>query len=111
MTLSWKWGEFGEVNPIKCVDADGKDANISYAAAAQTTIYILSEDKTQVKLTITNTDFAIVSPNINWTITKTQSEALDPGNYQGEAHVQDAGQTRKAIFEFPVFVEKAQGNI
>lgn len=111
MTLSWKWGEFGEVDPIKCVDADGADADISYAGAAQTTVYILSEDKTVTKLTITNADFTITSPNINWTRTKTQSETLPPGNYQGEAHVQDPALTRKEIFEFPVFVEKAQGNI
>ena len=111
MTLRFKWGEFGEVNPIKCVDSQGNDADITYAAAGQSTIYILSENKTKIKLTIDSADFTIVSPNVNWTITKAQSETLPPGNYAGEVHVQDPASIRKAIFEFPVYVEKARGNI
>ena len=111
MTLTYKFGEFGEVNPIKCVDSKGNDADITYAASAKTKIYILSENKTKILLTVTDADFTISSPNVNWTITKTQAETSPPGNYAGEVHVQDAAGIRKAIFEFPVFVEKAQGNI
>ena len=111
MTMHFKWGEFGEVNPIKCIDSKGNDVDITFAGVAQSTIYILTENKTVIKLTINSPDFVIVSPNVNWTPSKAQSETLDPGNYQGEIHLQDPGLTRKAIFEFPVLVEKAQGNI
>ena len=111
MTLKYRWGEFGEVNPIKCADSKGDDADITYADPTKTTIYILSENRTKVLLTIDDDDFTIASPIVNWTPTKTQSETLEPGNYAGEVHVQDVAGIRKAIFEFPVYVEKARGNI
>jgi len=111
MTLSFKWGEFGEVNPIKCIDSKGSDANIAFADVTKSKVYILSENKTKVLLTISDTDFTIATPNVNWTPTKAQSETMPPGDYQGEAHLQNTGETRNAIYEFPVFVEKAQGNI
>lgn len=111
MTLRFKFGEFGEINPIKCVDSKGNDADITYAGAAQSTIYILSENKTKILLTISDADFTIVSPLVNWTPTKDQSETLPPGNYAGEIHLQDPASIRKAVFEFPVFVEKSRGNI
>ena len=111
MTLTYKFGEFGDVNPIQCVDSNDQDADISFADPAQSKIFILSEDKTKKLLEITDADFAIVSPNVNWTPTKAQSETLPPGNYAGEAHLQNTPQSRNVIFEFPVFVEKARGNI
>jgi len=111
MTLRLKWGEFGEVNPIRCVDSDGNDISIAFADVAQSTIYILTENKTKVLDTITSANFTIATPIVNWTPTKVQSEKHVPGNYAGEIHLQNTGQTRKSIFEFPVFVEKAQGNI
>lgn len=111
MTLTLKFGEFGEANPIKCVDSKGNDANIAFADATKSTIYILSENKTKILDTISSVDFVIVSPDVNWTPTKDQSEQHPPGNYAGEVHLQDTGLTRKAIYEFPVFVEKARGNI
>lgn len=111
MTLRYKWGEFGDINPIKCIDSKKQDADISFADATKSTVYILSENKTLIKLTITNSDFSITSPNVNWTPTKVQSETLPPGNYSGEAHLQNTALTKKEIYEFPVFVEKTQGNI
>lgn len=111
MTLRYKWGEFGDVNPIKCVDSKDQDADITFADAVKSKIYILSENKTKILLTISSGNFSIVSPNVNWTPTKDQSETLNPGNYAGEVHLEDTGQTKKSIFEFPVFVEKARGNI
>lgn len=111
MTLHFKWGEFGETNPIRCIDSKGNDVDITFADPNQSTIYILSENKTVIKLIITNVTFVIVSPNVEWTPTKDQSETLDPGNYSGEVHLQNTAQTKNLIFEFPVLVEKAQGNI
>lgn len=111
MTLAYKWGEFGQANPIKCVDSKQQDVNISFADVTKSKIYILTESKTAIKLTILNTDFTIATPNVNWTPTKVQSETLDPGDYAGEIHLENTAGTRKSIFEFPVFVEKAKGNI
>lgn len=111
MTLSFKWGEFGEINPIRCIDSKKNDANIAFADPTKSTVYILSENKTKILLTISSTDFTISSPNVNWTPTKIQAETLDPGNYAGEVHLQDTGLARLAIYEFPAFVEKAKGNI
>ena len=111
MTLQFKWGEFGEIHPIRCVDVKGADVSITYADVTKSKIYFLSESKTIIKLIITDADFTISTPVVNWNPTETQSEALVPGNYSGEIHLQDAGLTRKAIFEFPIFIEKAQGNI
>lgn len=111
MTLTYKFGEFGEVNPIKCVDSNDNDANIAFADVTKTKIFILSENKTKLLDTIDDADFTIVTPNVNWVPTKDQSEKHLPGNYAGEVHLQDTGLTRKAIYEFPVFVEKARGNI
>lgn len=111
MTLSYKFGEFGESNPIRCIDSKGNDANIAFTDPTKSTIYILSENKTKILDTITSTDFTIATPNVNWTPTKDQSEKHPPGNYAGEVHLQDTGLTRLAIYEFPVFVEKAKGNI
>ncbi len=111
MTLKYRFGEFGEVDPIRAVDSKGDDADITYADPTKTTIFILSENLTKVLLTILSVNFTIVSPLINWTRTKVQSETLEPGNYAGEIHVQDPATIRKAIFEFPVYVEKARGNI
>ena len=111
MTLTYKFGEFGEVNPIRCKDSNNQDANIAYADATKSTIYFLTENKTKILLTITSANFTITSPLVDWTPTKIQSETLPPGNYTGEVHLQDTGLTRKAIFEFPIFVEKAQENI
>jgi len=111
MTLTYKFGEFGDVNPIQCVDSNDQDANIAFADPALSEVFILSEDKTKLLLTITNVDFTIVSPNVNWTPTKVQSETLPPGNYAGEAHLQNTAQSKNVIFEFPVFVEKAKGNV
>lgn len=111
MTLRYRWGEFGEVNPIRCVDSNKEDEPITYADVTKTKVYILSESKTQILLTIGSADLSIVSPVINWTPTKVQSETIPPGHYRGEAHVTDTGESRKAIFEFPVFIEKAHGNI
>ena len=111
MVLRYKWGEFGEVNPIKCVDSKLQDADITFADPTKTKVYFLSENKTKLLDTITDANFTIISPNINWTPTKTQSENLNPGNYAGEAHVQDAAGIRNAIFEFAIFVEKSKGNV
>lgn len=111
MTLSWKWGEHGKVNPINCLDGKKTPADISYADPTKTQVYILSENKTKLLMTISSTDFSISSPNINWTPTKVQSETIAPGNYQGEAHVKNTAESINEIFEFPVFVEKAKGNI
>lgn len=111
MTLSYKFGEFGEANPIHCIDSNDQDVDISFGDPAQTKIYIMTESKTSLLLTITNTDFTIASPNVNWVPTKDQSETLPPGNYTGEVHVQDTGLTKKVQFEFPVFVEKSQVNL
>ena len=111
MTLTYKFGEFGEINPIRCIDSNGQDANISFADVAQSKIFFLSENKTKLLLTITNANFTITSPLVDWIPTLTQSKVLPPGNYTGEVHLQDTGLTRKSIYEFPIFVEKAQENI
>jgi len=108
MTLTYKHGEFGEVNPIKCVDSKGNDANIAYADVTKSKVFIMSEGKVKLLLTITDTDFTISTPNVNWTPTKTQSETLVAGNYSGEAHLQNTAETRRAIYEFPVVVEKSK---
>lgn len=111
MTLTYKFGEFGEVNPIRCKDSNDQDANIAYADVTKSTVYFLTENKTKILVTIDDADFTITSPNIDWVPTLAQSKLLPPGNYTGEAHLQDTGLTRKAIFEFPIFVEKAKENI
>jgi len=111
MTLSFKWGEFGEPNNIKCVDSKQQDLNITFADVTKTKIYILSENKTKLLDTITDANFTITSPNVIWTPTKAQSEKHPPGNYTGEVHLQNTAQTRNTICEFPLFVEKSQGNI
>lgn len=111
MTLTFKFGEFGESNPIRCIDSKGNEISIAFADPTKTTIYILSENKTKLLDTIDSGDFVIVSPNVNWTPTKVQSEKHPPGNYSGEVHLQDTGLTRNTICEFPVFVEKARGNL
>lgn len=111
MTLTYDYGEFGDINPIQCIDSKGNDANIAFADPAKSTIYILTENKTKILLTITSTDFTISTPNVNWTPTKTQSETLPPGNYSGEIHLQDTAQSRNVIYEFPVFIQKAKGNV
>lgn len=111
MVLRYKFGEFGEVDPIKCVDSKLQDADITFADATKSTVFILSENKTKILVTITDADFGIVSPNVNWTRTSAQSILLPPGNYQGEVHLKDAAEVRLSIFEFAVFVEKAKGNI
>lgn len=111
MTLSYKFGEFGETHPIQCVDSNDQDINIAFADATKSKIFIMSENKTKLILTITDADFVIVSPNVNWTPTKDQFETLSPGNYSGEVHLQDLGVTRLTICEFALFVEKAKGNI
>ena len=111
MTLTYKFGEFGDVNPITCVDSKGTKANIAFADATKSKIYILTENKTKILLTITNSDFTIASPKVNWTPTKDQSEKLPPGNYSGEIHLQDTIQSRNVVYEFPVYVEKAKGNV
>lgn len=111
MTLRYKFGEFGKVNPIKCIDSKENDANIAFADAAKSEVVIMSENKTKLLLTITSTNFAIVTPNVNWTPTKAQAETLPPGNYSGEAILQNTGQTIKENYEFPVFVEKSRTSI
>ena len=111
MTLSFKWGEFGQANPIKCVDAKGQDVNISFADVTKSTIYILTESKTKILDTITNANFTISTPNVNWTPTKIQAEKNPPGDYAGEIHLKNTGETRLSVFEFPIFIDKARGNI
>lgn len=111
MTLEYKFGEFGDANPIRCVDSKDQDANITFADPTKSKIYILSENKTKKLLEITDTNFTITSPTVNWTPTKDQSETLPPGNYAGEVHLQNTALTRNVIYEFPVFVEKAKGNV
>jgi len=111
MTLTYKFGEFGEVNPIRCKDSNDQDADITYADVTKSTIYFLTENKTKILVTITDANFTITSPLVDWTPTQAQSVKLKPGNYTGEVHLQDLGLTRKAIFEFPIFVEKAKENI
>jgi len=111
LTLSYKFGEFGETHPIRCVDSNDQDINITFADATKSKIFILTENKTKILDTIADVDFGIVSPNVNWTPTKTQTEKHPPGNYAGEVHLQDTGLTRLTICEFFMFVEKARGNI
>ncbi len=111
MTLSFRWGEYGDVNPIRCVDSAGDTIDISGFDVTKTKIYILTESKTKVLDTIDDADFTITSPNVIWTITKTQSENQVPGNYRGEVHLQDTGGNRNTVCEFDLFVQKAKGNI
>jgi len=111
MTLTYKFGEFGEVNPIRCIDSKGNEVNIAFADVTKTKIFILSENKTVLLDTIADANFTIATPNVNWTPTKTQSEKNPPGNYSGEVHLQDTGETRLTVCEFPIFVEKAKGNV
>lgn len=93
------------------MDSNDQDINIAFADETKTKIFIMSENKTKLLLTVDDDDFVIVSPNVNWTPTKTQFETLSPGNYSGEVHLQDTGLTRLTICEFALFVEKAKGNI
>jgi len=111
MTLRFKWGEFGDVNPIRCIDSKGNEVNITLADPTTSEIHILSESKQKLLLTITDTDFTFATPNVNWIPTKVQSETMPPGNYQGEVHLKNTGSTINRVFEFPVFIEKAKGNI
>lgn len=111
MTLSFKFGEFGDIQPIRCVDSQAQEVNIAFADVTKSFIYILTENKTKLLDTITSTDFTIVTPKVNWVPTKTQAEKNEPGNYSGEVHLQDTGLSKLVIFEFPIFIEKARGNI
>ena len=108
MTLRYGFGET-EVQSITCKDANKKDFDISAADAPTSFVYFLSEDKVEVLLKITNTNFAISSPDIDWTPTKTQAEKLAPGFYSGEAWLKIADKYSR--FEFPIVIEKSRQNL
>ena len=109
MTLKYPFGEFGNIQPIKAKDENDNDANLTGAILGSSFVYILSEDKVNVLLKITSTDFAIVTPNINWTPTKSQSEVIPPGQYKGEAWIKIG--TAYTRYEFDVYIEKSRQNL
>ena len=65
-TLSIRRGEDGEVQPIKIKNGSG-DVDITWVVASESTILFKDpDDLTTTVLTLTDSDFAIISPNINW---------------------------------------------
>ncbi len=109
MVLTYPYGEFLNILPIRCVDSKRNDVDISGAIVADSFVYILSDDKTEVLLKIENADFSITTPNINWVPTKVQSEKIQPGNYQGEAWLKIGSAYSR--FGFPVYIEKSRQNL
>ncbi len=109
MVLKYAFGEWGKVNPIRCKKSPKEDADLTGAIAADSFVYILSEDLVNLLMTITNTDFSITTPNINWTPTKVQSEKIPPGNYISESWVKIG--TSHERFKAPVYIEKSRQNL
>ena len=103
-TLSIRRGENGEAQPIVIKNNAG-NLDITWVVSTDTTIVFKNPDDLDTAvLTITNSDFTISSPNVNWTPKDTDWDSLTKKNYIGFIHLK-ATDARETIAKFFIHIE------
>lgn len=103
-TLSIRRGENGEVIPIQIKNGSGNVVITGAVPSESTIVFKDPNDLDTTVLTLTDSDFAIVSPNINWTPTDAHLVLLTKNNYVGFVHLING--PRETIAKFFLYIEE-----